>query len=374
MGDAPTDISTSYGDDEVFEAIHGDHFTVRFRYERLGADLSTIDYLDSVEGCTVSYNYLADVKLTASFSITEDEGQPIDYLRELIRPYVGILMPDGLWTHIPMGTFLLSSPTRASSAEGVSRDVKAYDLGLILRQNYTPSRYNLAVGAVITDAVTAILDGVGLTSDIKPSPTTAIAARSWDVGTSWAVIVNDLLAMIGYGSLYFTPLGKAMSDLYIEPANRTVSFVYATDRFSITSGDATQTMDLFDVPNSWVSVVSQPDRPLLTSSYTNSSPDSPTSTVSRGHTIMSVITDSDAASQAILDAEVRKIAAEASQVYDEIQISTAMNPLHGEATSIQLTHDPLGIEATMYNETAWELKLEQGALMTHTARRAVAIA
>jgi hypothetical protein len=373
MSEKPTDIGLNYSREQLMAAIVAGQRTIRYRYERLDKNLQSIDYLDSVESAKISYNYLADIKRTASFTIVESD-QEVDYFNQLIRPYVGILMDDGLWTHIPVGTFLLSSPSRARANGKTVRDVRAYDFCSVIRTNYNDTRYQIAAGAIVTDAVIAICDQLGLQQNIKPSATVAPALRAWDPGTSYGVIINDLLNMIGYGSIYFTPLGVATASEYIEPALRAITFQYATDEFSILTEEASETLDTFDIPNQWVFVVSQPDRPVLTSTYTNNVATSPTSVQNRGRTVEFFDNQRDEADQAALDLACRKKAQEDSQIYSEVAVSTALNPLHDESETIMLTHDPLGIEKTVYNEMSWEMDLgSEEALMTHSMRRTVAV-
>lgn len=367
------DVGSGYGNDQILAAIVAGYRTIRFRYELLAPDLTSIRFLDNVETCKVEYNYLADVKRTATFTIAED-GQTVNWLQDLIRPYVDILMPDGLYARIPVGTFLLSTPTRAAKDGLVTRDVTAYDRMQILRQNYNATRYQIAAGANVVTAVESILDDFSLTHDIKDSPTTAAAIRAWDPGTSWGVIVNELLDSIGYGSIWFDPMGVANAKPYEDPASRKIDFTYKTDEFSIMPEEATETYDVFDVPNNWVFVVSQPDRPVLTSTYTNTSADSETSTINRGGRIITYFDNQqDAADQTTLDTLVRKKAQEDSQIYNEIEVMTALNPLHDESATIELTHDPLGVDSKKYNEMTWEMTLKAGETMKHTMRRLVAV-
>ncbi|MEU1863696.1 hypothetical protein [Streptomyces gardneri] len=92
-----------------------------------------------------------------------------------------------------------------------------------------------------------------------------VVSEQWPPGTPKLTIINKLLNAINYETLYFDEYGVAIVRPYVPPASRESEFDYATDQNSVILPDAEQTLDLFDVPNSFTLVVSDPDRPPLTS-------------------------------------------------------------------------------------------------------------
>ncbi|MGY5534258.1 LamG domain-containing protein [Streptomyces sp. C-3] len=270
----------------------------------------------------------------------------------------------------PQGVFLLTSPTRKANDTGVViRDVDAYDQLLIYRDDVVVNRYAVAAGSKYTDAIEQLL-GTQVDKNITRSSLTLPTTMEWEPGTPKLSIINALLNAINYESLFFDEYGTAVVRPYVQPADRASEHTYATDQRSVILPDAEQTLDLFDIPNSFTLVVSDPDRPPLTSTYVNSDPGSITSTVSRGRTIVKYMTEQTAPDQTTLDTAARNAAYDASQVYEQISFSTGLMPIHSNADVYTLTYSDLGISAK-YAEQSWSMTLEAGATMTHTCRRTV---
>lgn len=276
------------------------------------------------------------------------------------------------WAEWPLGVFVLSSAERNVDGTGTTRDLECYDLGVILLEDAVTDRYVVTAGTLYTDAVRTLLDAAGITSRfVTESTATLPADRDWPPGTPRGTIVDDLLGSINYRSLYFDAAGFAVAEPYVSPADRGEEHTYAVGSRSVLVPEISVGFDLFTVPNSWVAYVSEADRPVLTSTYTNSNPDSPTSTVSRGRTIVDH-RKVDAASQSALDALVSRIAFEASQVLEVVEFDTATMPHHEDADVLRVTYPAAGLGAR-YTEHTWSLPLEVGAKMRHRVRRVVTI-
>lgn len=362
---------------EILSALRGATGARRytFRYELVdytGVVLGDLDGI--VEGGSLEQNWLSDIKRTARFQI-RDTGE-IDYLSDQIRPYVRWFLPPygpADWVEWPQGTFLLSSPKRRASAAGVvTREVSAYDRLQIFTDTKATDRYAVAAGAVVTDAIKAILDNIGVPYLLTASSSTLPTAKEWEPGTSFLRIVNDLLDVINYDSLSFDEDGRALVQPYRLPSSRPDEYTYADDADGLIVPEVEQELDLFGVANQWVLTVSDPDRPVLRSVYTNNSPGSPTSTVRRGRTITDFRTEQDAVDQATLDAKVSRLAFEASQVYEAIPFDTALMPIHSGNDAYRLAYGPLAVNAR-YVEQSWSMDLQVGAKMKHRARRMVTV-
>lgn len=208
--------------------------------------------------------------------------------------------------------------------------------------------------------------------NIVNSNSTLPASLEWEPGTPKLKIINDLLGAINYGSAVYDENGIFSAKPYVAPSVRSSEFTYATDSASVITGNVDQTIDLFGVPNKWIIVVSEPDRPVLVGSYTNSSPHSPTSTVSRGRTIVDFRTEQSAPDQVTLDAQAARLAFEASQVYEVIEFDTATMPIHSDSDVYDLIIDGLVVNSK-YSEQSWSMTLENGAAMSHRVRKVVSI-
>lgn len=229
----------------------------------------------------------------------------------------------------------------------------------------------LFMGDVLyTDEIADLLTDFDV--NLTESAATMPAAREWEPGTSKLKIVNDLLRDINYGSLYFDEEGVAQVAPYRSPADRAAEWTYADDDDSLIIPRVDQTLDLFTVPNKWVLVVSEPDRDALTGTYTNDDPGSPTSTVRRGRTITDFRQEQTAPDQATLDELAARLAFTASQVYEVLEFSTGINPLHSNNDVYAIEFGSLAINEK-YAEHEWSMDLEAGAEMRHKARRVVTV-
>jgi len=359
---------------EVRAALEGSSGVraISFRFERLSVDNVVLEDMKYVADGSVSNNMFADIKRTAKFTIKDGGG--LNYLSDRIKPYVRIEMANGGFVEWPQGVFLLSTPSRSYvSGAAVFREVDGYDQLLVLRDDKVADRYAVLGGATYTTAITNLLTGMGLGINMTPSTLTLPSTVEWEPGTSRLAILNALLSAINYESAFFNEDGLLICRPYQAPSSRTAEYSYATDKTSIISGDVTQTLDLFSIPNKWVLVVSNPDDAPLSASFTNTSLSSPTSTVSRGRTIVDFRTGEAAADLATLQAKVERLAFNSSQVYEVVEFKSALMPAHQNADVYTVTIDGLDIGAN-YSETAWTMPLKAGELMAHTARRIVTIA
>lgn len=363
-----------YTDAEVVDALSGRYGTrtMSFRYDRLSSAGTYIEPCDWVVAGSVGNNALADIKRTATFTIL-DRGT-INYLSDRVKPWARLHMPDGGIVEWPLGVFLLASPARGLEPVGiVKREVEAYDQLLVFQQDKVTDRYSIAAAVVYTTAIATLIASVGgITSSIVPSALTLPAALEWEPGTPKLRILNDLLGAINYESAWFDESGRLVCRPYQSPAARASEYTYDDTNASVRTGSAEQTLDLFDIPNKWVGIVSEADRPALRAEYTNTNPASPTSTVSRGRTIPDVRTEEDAADLTTLEAKVARYAFEASQVFEGVKFDTAIMPFHSNADVFSLNIPGLALNAK-YSEHTWAFDLKVGATMSHTVRRVVTV-
>jgi hypothetical protein len=160
---------------------------------------------------------------------------------------------------------------------------------------------------------------------------------------------------------------------YSSPLVRPEEYEYGASDVGLVLPEVEQELDLFDVANKWVLVVSDPDLadPLI-STYTNTDPASPTSTIRRQRTIVDFREEQDAVDQASLDAKVARLAFEASQIYEAIPFSSALMPIHSGNDVYRLRLPALAVNAK-YAEQSWDMELRAGAKMNHRARRVVSV-
>jgi hypothetical protein len=346
-----------------------------FRYALLDTHNKLLQYqLDNVISCEIQQAWLADIKRTAKF-VMKDTGV-IDWLSDRIQPFIRLhLYPYGAkdWVEWPQGVFLLSAPKRSDNSTGlVTRDVEGFDQTQWMADDIPIGRQSFAKTANVVDTVRVLVPNES-PATVAPNTATMGVVRSWDPGTTRLRIANDLLDKINYDPVHFDEEGRAVVRPYRYPSERGAEWTYSdtTDTGLIIPG-AEHVKDLTKVPNRWVLVVSEPNKPELRTSYTNTNPESLTSTVSRGRTITDFRTVNGMNLLSVLNAYAKALAHNASQIYEEMNFSTGMNPLHSHNDIYNIRYQPLDINAK-YAETSWSLQLKAGARMQHSARRMVTV-
>ena len=345
-----------------------------FRYELLDSGNGFVADLEKVSDGTVEYSRFADIRRKIRLEMTDGEAVEIDWLSDRVKPWVRLWLPpygDDDYVEWPQGVFLLSTPTKHADKQGaIRRSVEGYDQLQVFLDDLIDDRYAVTAGTAYTTAVTALLGSVA--QNVTTSAAVLPADMEWEPGTPKLKIINALLSAINYESLYFDENGTAVVKPYVTPADRATEYTYADDDASLIVPDVDQTLDLFSVPNKWVLVVSNPDQDVMTSTYTNDDPASPTSTVRRARTIVDFRKEQDAPDQSHLDAKVYRLAFEASQVYEHLEFQGGLMPLHGDADVYRIEYGPLALNSK-FSAMNWTMHMKTGATMRHKARRVVSV-
>jgi hypothetical protein len=354
--------------------------------------------LDCVTSGSVSLNALDEIKRKAKFTL-KDDGT-IDFLGDRIKPICKVWVPPGRlirqyaflspwqvteqdiqlapaqggWAEFPLGEFLLISPERGDDESGtVIREVEAYDQTIILRDDKVDGKFLCVAGTSYTTAIKSLIEGAGIMRhNITASSKVLPADREWEAGSSKLTIINDLLESLNYWSVWFDEDGYAIASPYVVPADAPSEYTYVDDELSVIARPVKQKLDVFEIPNKWVFVVSEADRPTLRSVYINDNPSSKLSTVSRGFTKVEN-KQVDAADQTTLDSLVRRAASDAMSIYETIAWSSWAMPFHSHMSDYTFAYSTLGIYEK-YREVSWEMELSEQGMMQHTARRSVRIA
>ena len=356
---------------EVIAALHNGRRHISFRYDLLDSNEQKIKALTTVESASISMSAFADIKRTAKFNILDDNS--INFASDRIQPFIRLKMPDDSYTEWSQGIFLLSSPDRSEQNGNIYRDIEAYDGLQVLNDDKFEDRYAIGVGTNYITAIKEILTGAGIIkTNIEPSALTLPATKEFEPGTTKLSAINSLLAEINFVPIYVDEIGFYTSMGYAGPDFRAVDYTYSDNELSVIYNGLVDKLDLFSVPNKFIAYTSNPDSASLRSVYTNTSADSPLSTVSRGRTITDVRKVDDIADQTTLDAYVARIAFEASQIYGYITAETAIMPFHSVYDVIRIEYSSMGIYEK-FTETDWSYDLSVGAKMKHSLRKVVNI-
>lgn len=352
----------------MIKALHSNR-KVSFRYDLLNFDEVKIGELQGEDG-NINLSSLAQIKRRGKFNFKENELNDIDWLNDRVRP-IFILNDTYEW---PLGNFIISAPTRAARRDGIFRTVDAYDSTLVLREDKFITRHRIPKDYNYITAIEQLINSAGVWRlDITPSDLTLKTDREFEIGTTKLEAVNSLLQEINYTSVWADYMGTLISKPYVLPTDREVEYTYSNNDISIIKADSTtEELDLFEVPNIWVIVASNPETDVLSSTWTNDSAGSPTSTIRRRRNIVDYRQIEDIASQQVLDDYVKRLAYEGSNTFGKFIFNTAIMPHHSYMDSLFCDYSKLGIK-NKYIETSWEMDLRAGGTMTHTARRVIQI-
>lgn len=356
--------------DTVYDALSGNR-TIDFRYERLNDLGVVLGEFPGVMSCSVDHSAFSEIKRTVALQVKETAG--VDYLNDRLKVFMRVLV-GSTWLEWPLGVFILSSPTRRSHSEGLRfRQVDGYDQTLKMSASRISNRTQYPAGTNVVEAAKEVAFDAGvLLINAVALAKTLPAAKEWEPGTTRLQMVNDLLDDVNYNSVWFDSDGYARMTPYRSPSNTTPEVRYLDDSRSILFPQIEATLDTFDVANEWVLIVSEPDRPALVSKYTNTNPASPTSTVSRGFTVTDFRKSDTSVDQATLDASVLRLAEEASQIYERVNLETRLMPHHEHLDVIEVRSGNLDVSA-VYQEVSWSMECTPGGRMKHILRKLVAI-
>lgn len=365
---------------QQLEVLRNEIRRVDFRYEILdNTGASKGFFADIQHGMKITYGYFNDVKRTCAFTVAENQADlitRINFLSDRVKPWIDFTFvgPTGLTTlSYPGGVFVMANSKRSKSGNLVTYDVTGSDLSKLLSMNLTTVRFEATVNMVVTDLVAGLLSDLSIVNAIVPSFDVMNITKTWDIGTSRLTIVNDLLKMIGYESLWFDGNGTAQSSLYQSPSDRAVTITYNTTDQSVLSQDIDDELDLSQVPNQWTLVYSDPEAPSVAVTVQNNSATSPTSIINRGYIVSYFNSDNqDAVTESALRAKAARKASEDSQVYENINFSTPLMPIHSETEIVSLTHSSF-IATSNFQETTWEMTLDENTPMSHGVRGIVSI-
>ena len=361
------DLATGgYTAEAVQKALHAAYGSRRiyYRYDRLDAHKVTLGALYAEDG-SIKLDYNADIMRTGRFTIRDDPA--VNWQAELLRPWFGLIMPDGGRAEWPLGLFYMPTAPKTGSRH-VYREIEAYDTTTILWDDQVTSRYQIPKGSKYTAALSAIFASVGVfDAIIEPSESVTQTALEWEAGTAKGEIVQQLLTADNYEPLMADAWGRWRCRKYKDPRARRAEYNYTADELSVMLPDPTVDDDLFHLPNVFVGVVSRPDRPAMSFTYEITDPKSPLAAVNRGgrHVTETKIYE-DAASAIALEADVRRRASRASSYFSSLKFSTAPMPHHAAGDVLWIEDG--GIRGK-YQEMKWSLDLRAGGEMKHEVQK-----
>lgn len=292
---------------------------VAYKYELLDKNNNHKKWLYTIASCNIAYQSLTQLKSSATLSMLDDPD--VNWLTDRIRVYMVL---NGVQTLL--GTFLLASSGKKIDKLGtVNRDVEAYSTLQVLLDDKIETTYQIVAGTNIINECIRLI-GTNGSYDITASTKATISDKVYEIGTSKLEIINDLLSIANYTSLYPSREGVFVARPYVLPTDRTIDYTILNDITGLVNEEMTDSLDLFNVPNVFVRYTNNIDiNPPLSYTFENTNASSITSIANRGRRIV----DAQSVEATTLDDLVVKCKAdalEANSKYANLEFSMAIKP------------------------------------------------
>ena len=330
---------------------------------RNGAKLTE---LISVSAPSVRCNASAAIKTALRATVLDDSN--VNWITDRISP---VLIIDG--EENKLGEFLPATVTRNKDESGISTiTFEAYDKSWLIQTCLYGVR-KLSAGVSYITAIELFLNECGVSLVLKtPNSATLTSERTWEPETNLLSVVNELLAEINYNQLHFDANGYAvLSPKRIPTIGNVKHTIVSTDVKAMLLPNASQTTDIFNAPNNFIVVCSNPDidEPLV-AEVSNTSAVSPLSIQRRGRKVTKYVRVNNVASQEELNEYAKNLLFESTGYGETVQIHTALRTNHGLNDVVALSYEPI---SGIYTESEWDMSLQAGGIMKHTLKRVVQI-
>lgn len=232
-------------------ALLADNRTDGWRFDLLDKDNKVLRQLRGIRDFEVRFNLNATIR--SGGSCVHESATDVDWTRHRIRAWQTVTGA-GRYVEWPVGTFIVKAPRREyTSAQVAPRSLQLFDMMLRLQeQTSTAVEWVAHKGSNVIDTVRYLLDRQGIAHAFEDSDAVFGSTMSWEVGTSYLRMVNDMLDVANFFSCWADPMGIIRSGPYRSPQYRGVDVV-----FSDVDGDGTMPFlpdfpheeDLSDVPS-----------------------------------------------------------------------------------------------------------------------------
>lgn len=199
----------------------------------------------------------------------------------------------------PLGIFLVSAAREDWEDTGRVYSLELLDKCTVPSQDVVDQSYAVAAGTLILAQVKTILASSNEFIAVDASNTlTTSSGMVWEAGTSKLKIINDLLDVAGYNSLWMDGMGNFQATPRVLPANRSILYEVLGIPRELVDGQQgiyrpqwELDRDSFDVPNKVIAIQAAggEDVAALVGQWTNTDPSSPYSYIARGRWVPHVL-------------------------------------------------------------------------------------
>lgn len=325
-----------------------------FKYRLLDKD-GTFLYLNCVDSASVFYDSTSELKQSANITVALSDRETFNINDKLQI----IHCLDNVETVV--GTFLMSTPREIVHTHYRELNIDCFSTLWLLSVNKLVNRKIVPRGTQVTSEIRRLINELGYTIDIEDSTQSTSIDLEFDIGTSYLNLVNDLLGVINYSTLFVLNNGNFSAKKYVEPIERIVEIMYNdseedTNIISIYNNS----IDFFDVPNIFVRYVNSPDVQLK-AVFENNNIQNIFSTANRPPNVNVKEVRDVSDIQTLYDIAKRDCIKEGNK-HATIEIQTSINPKHLYNNCVGLMFNGINDK---YVERSWKFECITGGLMTH---------
>lgn len=313
--------------------------------------------LPTVRGGSLDWSTFRQVAGQGSLEFTRGDLD-IDFIRDRI----GVSWVKGS-VEIPVGVYL-PSVSQWDHEGSMSRATLQLSDKTEMFNSEIGEWTSLASGTPGVDAVLGMLHAVGETKiTYTPSTQTTSTNFAWEPNKTRLTIMNEILASVGYGSIWVDALGYFRLEPYVAPSARPLVGTYGGDPGDLLMRKAhSSESDVYALPTG-IAVYVQGNEDTAGFVGRADLPDHhPLSAEARGYERI-VTRDSEAATPAIAASEAQAALDEALQVIEKV---TVVHPMNQTEVNDRVGVRPLAMDGTVTQRT---IQLGLGAVVTDQVRR-----
>ncbi len=320
-----------------------------------------IKKLDGVKSCTINRDLDTETLGSATIDVTEALGECY------IRVYL-VAIQNGVTDRVPLGTYLVQTPSSSFDGMMYSRSLDAYTPLLELKENPPPLGYSILKKAnIMENAYNVVREN--LRAPVVKAVSDKVLSFDFVANTddTWISFISDLIANAKF-ELGLDELGRVIFEPKRDTESLQAVWTYNDDNSSILEASVSLDHDLYGIPNV-VEVVYSKTGDYYTSRVVNDDPNSPISTVKRGREIIKRVTNPDLnglASQNQIDEYAELLLKSLSTVEYTISYTHGYCPVRvGDCVRFNYTRAGLnGIRAKVISQS---IKCESGCSVSEKA-------
>ena len=244
-----------------------------------------IKLIDNVKTCSINRDADAETLGSATIDVTESLGECY------IRIYL-ITIQNGIREKIPLGTFLVQTPSSSFNGKIQQVSLDAYTPLLELKESQPPLGYSILKDDNIMDNTYRLTREHARAPVVETKCTDKIFYDFVaDPSDTWLTYLRDFMANAKY-KFDLDEMGRIIFSPNQDTASLQPVWTYNDDNSSILRPNLNMDRDLYGIPNV-VEVIYSNGRDYYYARVVNDDSNSPTSTVNRGREIPHRVTNPD---------------------------------------------------------------------------------